>query len=192
MKMLKAVCLFFILCAAAYPQTKDLGMGAFSNDEGPIILAVDAGLVNLHTDNTYSMFILYMAAKGESQEITVARGGVVMIYKGKEYPLPSVEELRKNYGGEIRDIDFYRHLGKEGIISSWIRFYKFPKGSDFFPPLTQTAPLAADQGSMTDHIGFRTKCYFKNPGFAKGDTLIIRVRDKKNPELTGEVAVTLK
>jgi hypothetical protein len=43
--MLKAVCLFFILCAAAYPQTKDLGMGAFSNDEGPIMLAVDAGLV---------------------------------------------------------------------------------------------------------------------------------------------------
>jgi hypothetical protein len=192
MKAFKAICLFFILCAAAFPQTEDLGMGAFANEAGPIMLAVDAGLVNLQQDNPYAMFILYMAAKGDSQEITVARNDVVMIFKDREYPLPSVEELRKNYRGEIRDIDFYRHLGKEGIISSWIRFYKFPKGSDFFPPLTQTAPLAVDQGSMTNHIGFRTKCYFKNPGFAKWDTLVIRVKDKKNPELMGEVTVTLK
>jgi hypothetical protein len=191
MKAFKAICLFFILCAAAYPQTKDLGMGAFANEAGPIMLAVDAGLVNLQQDNPYAMLILYMAAKGDSLEITVARNDVVMIFKDKEYPLPSVEELRKNYRGEIRDLDFYRHLGKEGIISSWIRFYQFPKRSDFFPPLTQNAPLAADQGSMAGHIGFRTKCYFKNPGFAKGDTFIIRVRDKKNPEMTGEVTVTL-
>jgi hypothetical protein len=37
-----------------------------------------------------------------------------------------------------------------------------------------------------------TSLYFKNPGFAKGDKLTIKVRDMKNPELTGECEVVLK
>jgi hypothetical protein len=45
---------------------------------------------------------------------------------------------------------------------------------------------------MTGSIGFRTKCYFKNPGFQPGDKLIIKVRDKKKPDIASEVEVTLK
>lgn len=191
MKNWMAICLTLILCGAAYPQTQNLGMGAFANDEGPILLAVDASLADRTPDSPYLMFVLFMAAKDQGQMITVARDSVVMVVKGQEYQLPSVQELRTQYRGELRDLGFYRRLGKEGIISSWIRFYEFPQRTDFFPPLTLRSPLAVDEGSMSGRIGFSTVCYFKNPGLVKGDEILIRVRDKKNPDLAGEVAVKL-
>jgi hypothetical protein len=192
MKVFKTAFLLFVLCAAAYPQTEDLGMGAFSNDKTPIMLAVDASLVNLNIGSPYVMFVVYMAAKAENQNIVVSRDGVVMIYNGQEYKMPSLQELRKNYQAEIRDISLYRHLGKEGLISSWMRLYDFPASGDFFPPLTLNSQIRADEGSMYNFTGFRTKCYFKNPGLKKGDKLVLRVTAKNNPELKGEVEVTLK
>jgi len=41
----------------------------------------------------------------------------------------------------------------------------------------------------TFNLGFRTRLYFKNPGFKKGDEIVITVKDDKNPELTGSCAV---
>ncbi len=184
--------LVLLLAAAAWPQTQDLGLGAFASEKGAIKLAVDAGLVDFNINNPYVMLVVYLAAGKNDQNITVNRKDLVMIYKDRELAMPGVAELRQNYNGEIRDIDFYRHLGKEGIVSSWIRLYEFPVRQDFFPPLTQGASLAVDEGSAYNFVGFRTKAYFKNPGFQKGDKFIIKVRDKKNPDLTGEVEVTLK
>ncbi len=33
----------------------------------------------------------------------------------------------------------------------------------------------------------RTKVYFKNPGSEKGDTFIIQVKDRKNPQVVTNV-----
>ncbi len=194
MKLLKIALFVVVLGVLAYPQTKDLGLGAYSNEAGPILVAVDAAVAIEEIKNPHLLFLVWMAPKdsNKSQNIVVTRNGITMLYKGQEYKLPSIEEFRKNYQGEIRDIDFYRHLTKAGIISSWIRFYKFTARTDFFPPLTRRAPLPAEEGSMTDSIGFMTKCYFKNPGFEKGDKLTIKVVDKNNPQITGECEVTLK
>ena len=106
--------------------------------------------------------------------------------------MPSFKELRENYKGEIRDADFYRHLGKEGIISSWIRFYNFPSKSEFFPAETMGSSLAIDEASMYGFEGFRTKVYFKNPGLEKGEKATFIVRDKKDPKLSGSVEVVFK
>jgi len=89
-------------------------------------------------------------------------------------------------------VDFYRHLGKEGLIASWARFYNFSQRADFFPTLNLGSDLPVDRGSMSGFMGFRTKLYFKNPGFKKGDKLTIKVRDKKDPKQTGEVEVTIE
>jgi hypothetical protein len=192
MKILRSVLVLLFLGAVAYPQTEDLGMGAFANEHGPILLAVDASLADLMLDNPYVFFVVYMAARDQNQPIVVSRNDVVMVYNGQEYHLATIKELRENYRGEIRDIDFYRHLGKEGVISSWVRFYNFQR-ADFFPPLSiNKAPLPTEEASLFGFVGFRTKCYFKNPGFKKGDSLIIKVKDKKNPALSGEVAVAFK
>jgi len=166
-------------------------MGAFSNESGGILIAVDASLVNRTLDSPYVMFVVFLAAKDRDQAISVAAKDVVMVYKGQEYPMSSVKDLREAYRGEIRDIDFYRHLGKEGINSSWIRIYDFPERANFFPPLTLRAPLAVTEGHMFGNKGFMTPMYFKNPGFAKGDKLTIKVRDMKNPQLAGECEVVL-
>ncbi|MDD8020917.1 MAG: hypothetical protein PHU81_07015 [Acidobacteriota bacterium] len=172
--------------------TENYGLGAFANSTGPIKLAVDASLAIKQIDSPYVMFIIYMASGEESRNIVVGRDGITMIYQDKEYKMPTLEELRKNYGGQIRDIDFSRVMGKEGIASTWIRFYQFPQKTDFFPPPGITSRQAVDEGSMTGLIGFRTRCYFKNPGFKKGDRIIIRVRAKNDPDISNEVAVILE
>ena len=192
MKALRIFLAFLLLGGTAFAQTKDLGMGAFENESGAIKLAVDAALVDVDIKSPYVMFVLYMAAAKEGQEIVVDRNGIVMTYNGQDYNMPSVAELRKNYKGEIHDISFYRHLGKEGIIASWMRLYDFPQRADFFPPLTLNAPVKADEGSMMNFIGFRSKIYFKNPGLKRGDKLTIKVTAKNNPQLTGQVDVVLK
>lgn len=191
MKLLRFVLIALVLSAVAYPQTADLGMGAFSNESGAILVAVDAALVNRVIDSPYIMFVVFLAAKDQNQSISVAAKDVVMAYKGQEYPMPSLKDLRDNYRSEIRDIDFYRHLGKEGINASWVRLYQFPEKANFFPPLTLWSTLAVDEGHMTGFYGFMTPLYFKNPGFAKGDKLTIKVRDKKNAQLSGECEVVL-
>ena len=192
MKLIKTAWMVLVLVAAAYPQTEDLGMSAFANEKGAIKVAVDASLVDLNIDKPYVMFGVYMAAGKQNQNLVVARDGVVMIYKGQEYKMPSIGEFRKNYGGEIHDVNLYRHLGKEGIISSWMRFYDFPLQGEFFPPLTLDSQLPREEGSMYNFTGFQTKCYFKNPGLKKGDTLVLKVTAKNKPALTGDVTITLK
>jgi hypothetical protein len=193
MKVVKSVFLLVLLCTAAYgqtQQTQDLGMGAFANERGAILVAVDAALVDFQINSPYVMFVMYMAAKNQSQDIVVSRDTIVMVYQGNEYKMPTYKELRENYKGEIHDCDFYRHLGKEGIVSSWVRFYNFPR-ADFFPPLTVNATPAVDEASLYGFVGFRTKVYFKNPGFKKGDKVTFKVWDKKNPKVSGEVDVVL-
>jgi len=191
MKIMKVALAMLILVAAAYPQTKDLGMGAFSSEGHPILMAVDASLVNKSTGNPYAMFVLFMAAKDKNVQISVAAKDVVMVYKGEEYRMPSLSALRESYNGVIRDLDFYRHLGKEGLIASWVRFYEFPEPANFFPPLTLRSTLAVTEGHMVAFNGFMTPIYFKNPGFAKGDRLTIKVRDVKDPKIVGECEVVL-
>jgi len=191
MKIIRYGLLGLLFSAAAYGQTVDLGMGAFANTGGAILMTVDAGLVNRTIDSPYVMFVAYLAAKDQGKPVTVAAKDVVMVYKGREYPMPTVKELRAEYAGEIRDIGLYLHLGKEGVIASWARLYEFPERANFFPPLTLTSALPVDQGYMAGYYGFLTPLYFKNPGFAKGDRLTIKVRDKKNPQLTGECEVVL-
>jgi hypothetical protein len=191
MKSLKIVFALLVLSVTAFAQTLDLGLGAFASEKGPIMLAVDAAVASRDLGSPYVMFVVWMASKDQKQDIVVDRKGVTLVYNGQEYKMPPFQELRKKYGAEIRDLTLYRHLGKEGIGSSWIRFYKFPNEGDFFPPLTARALLKTDKGSMSGFHGFVTKCYFKNPGFKKGDKIVIRVADKNKPDLSGEVAVIL-
>jgi len=191
MKVIRYAVILLALCAVAYPQSKDLGMGAFSNEKGPIVLVIDASLADLKLDSPYVMFMAFMGAK-KDQNITISRNDIVMVYNGQEYTMPSISELREKYNAENNDRDIYRRLGKEGVISSSLRFYQFRDQYDFFPVLSQRSTVAGEEGSINGYVGFKTRLYFKNPGFKKGDTVLFKVKDKKNPELTGECAVVLK
>jgi hypothetical protein len=192
MKTLRCIIALVVLTAAsAFPQTKDLGQGAFANRESDIMIAVDAGVAVRTPDSPYVMFVVYMASKKPGRNIIVSRDDVVLVYNGREHKMPSLREFRRNYGAGARDANLYRHLGKEGIASSWMRFYEFPASGDFFPPLTFRSQIRAEEGFMTGFNGFVSRCYFKNPGLKKGDRIVIRVTAKNKPELAGEVAVVL-
>jgi len=190
MKIARIAALYGLLCAFAYAQTVDLGLGAFSSSDGAIELTVDANLVMHKINSPYVMFMAYMGAKSEP-EIDVTRETVVMVYNGQEYLMPTVKELRKNYNGQRNDISLYESLGKESLIMSQARFLQFMEGTDFFPVLGSGTTIPTSVATLTPSIGFRTKLYFKNPGFKKGHTLVIKVWGSKNPALKGEVEIVL-
>jgi hypothetical protein len=187
-----AVLAMAALAVSSYGQTVDLGLGAFANEKGPILIAVDAALVNQDLKTPFAMFMLFVGAGDKESSYTIAAKDVIMVYKGQEYHMPKLAELREEYRGQVRDMNFYRQLGKEGVIASWVRFYEFPERANFFPPLTLRSTLAVTEGHIAAFNAFMTPIYFKNPGFAKGDTLTIKVQDVKNPAITGECEVVLK
>jgi hypothetical protein len=178
---------FFLGIASA--QTVDLGQNLFFNNEGDIVVCVDAALAVRRLDSPYVMFMMFMGAKSQTS-VSVNRDDVVMVYKGQEYKMPTMEEWRKEYQGAQHDYDLYRRLGKDSLALSQMRFWRFPWDYDFFPVLG-TGALPSDQLSMSGNIGARTKIYFRNPGFQKGDELAIKVKDHKKPEITGFCAVVL-
>lgn len=191
MKLVNTVLAILVIVVGAFAQTEDLGMGAFSNDKSDIMLAVDASLAMASLDKPYILFVVFMAAKSQNQNIVVSRDGVVMVWNGQEYKMPSLQEFRENYKGDVWDVTRYRKMAKEGIISSWIRFYDFPSSGDFFPSLQSNSQIKTDEGSMYSNQGFWSKCYFKNPGLKKGDTVVLRVTAKNKPELKSEVSIKL-
>jgi len=189
---MKKPCLFLaalIFLGAAYAQTIGLGQHLFYNDEGEIVVCIDAALAVRKLDSPYVMFMAYMGSSSQGS-ISVHRDDVVMVYKGQEYPMPSVEELRKEYRGARRDFDLYQRLGKDTLALSQMRHWNYPWNYDFFPVLG-TAALPSDQLSMSGNIGVRTKLYFRNPGFQKGDELVIKVKDRKDPTIIGFCGVLL-
>lgn len=191
MKLITIVLLALVIAAGVNAETTGLGMGAFSSESGAILMTVDASLVNRTVDSPYVMFVVYMAAKDGGRSISVAAKDVVMVYNGREYAMPTVKELRASYAGGIRDLEFYRRLGKEGVNASWVRMYQFPETANFFPPLALGQELAVDTGHMVGNRGFLTPLYFKNPGLAKGERLTIKIRDQRDPGLSGECEVVL-
>jgi hypothetical protein len=189
MKIHRAFLFFLLVAAVLAAETIYFGNNIYYNNENPINLAVDARIAVRILDSPYSMFMLYMTAnKGVSASIIPKN--VMLIYKGKEYHMPSLSDLRKNYHGDARDMEMYWRLGMENLVFSDIRNYYFNLRGDFFPP-QQTGDLPWDEGSVNGNYGFRTNAYFKNPGFKQGDVVTIRVWDEKNQKIFGEVTFPL-
>ncbi|MBP1766066.1 MAG: hypothetical protein H6P98_181 [Candidatus Aminicenantes bacterium] len=189
MKIIRLISAMFIVFGLSPSQTIDLGQDLFFNNEGDIVLCVDAALAVRTLDRPYVMFMMYMGSKSQGG-LSVHRDDVVMVYKGQEYQMPPLDEWRKEYKSANHDVEVYQRLGKETLAQSQMRFWQFRWDYDFFPVLGKGS-LPADQLSMSGNIGARSKVYFKNPGFQNGDELVIKVKDRKKPDLIGYCAVVL-
>ncbi len=193
MKILKSSLLLLgvlALAATVSAQTTELGQHVFASSQGEIVLTIDAALAVRRLDSPYVMFMAFMVTTGP-KNISVERDDVTMTYNGQEYKMPSLKEWRGQYKGALGDMTLYGRLGKETIVLSHLANYQFPSDQDFFPVLGR-GPLPTDRGSMAGQVGFRTKLYFKNPGFKPGDQITISVSDKNDPEIVGSCAVILK
>lgn len=189
---MQKICLSFLVFAlvlSVSAETEYLGQAAFSNSDGPIKMAVDASVVFAKLDSPYAMFVLFMGA-AKDVTATLHRDNIVMIYKGQEYKMPGIVELRKEYKSQRVDTSLWERTGKEGLISSRLRFYDFQWRYDFFP-LQGSSIRVTDEGEIRNFVGFKTRAYFKNPGFQNGDKLTIRVTDKSNPEIWGHCEIEL-
>jgi hypothetical protein len=189
MKKARLFLLVLLLGGGILAQTVHEGQHIFFSDVGAIVVTADASVAVQKLDSPYVMFMLYMGMKDFQNSATVNRADVVMTYQDTDYQMPTVKEFGEKYGALLNDVDLYQHQGKETLALSQMRLWKYQAGGDFFPLPNQ---LAVDEGSMAGNLGFRTKVYFKNPGFKTGDEITITVRDKKNPELNGSVTVILK
>lgn len=181
--------LVFFMVLWGFAETEYLGQAAFYNGDGKIKMAVDASIAFQKMDSPYVMFMLFMGADKDITA-TVHRDDVVMVYKGQEHKMPGRVDFYKNYRSDRNDINLYTRLGKEGVISSHLRFYRFQWSYDFFPVQAGSVKIT-DEGEMSSTVGFKTKAYFKNPGFQDGDKLVIKVKDKKDPEIWGSCEVEL-
>jgi len=145
----------------------EVGMGSFANEKVRSWMAVDAKPGIQQLDQPYLCSFFYMAPRRTAKTSPVSRDDVAWSIRA-EFHLPTVKEFRQNYNGEIKDLDFYRHLGKEGIFSSWIRVYTFPKNDRFLSP-----QLAGDvpRGRTGVHVQFHrasTPCFISRTRASSG------------------------
>ena len=189
MKNLRYFILILLMSVSLMATSLDLGNSIFYNSEGSINLAADAGVVVRNMDSPYVLFVLYMSAD-KKISASINREDVILVHKGKEYLMPDLVEFRKNYQGDLRDQEMYSRLGKESLALSDLHHFWFNTYNDFFP-VQASGRLPVDQGSISSHFGFKSKVYFKNPGFKSGDMVVIKVRDKDDPDIWGSVAIEL-
>lgn len=189
MKLVRLAAFAVVLCTLLAAQTQDLGQKVFFSDVGPINIAVDASVASRLVDSPYVMFVLYMGTD-EEMSAQINREDVVLIHNDQEYPMTSFDELRNNYDQERRDANIYARQGKQALVTSYMRFYTFQWNLDFFPPRA-TSVTRIDEAGISSRIGFRATTYFKNPGFKSGDNVVIKVIDRKKPEMWGAVSAIL-
>ncbi|MCK7518515.1 MAG: hypothetical protein MZV64_12745 [Ignavibacteriales bacterium] len=180
-----------VLAGLAYPQTVDHGLGAFSNESGAILMAVDAALVNRDVKEPVRHVLRLPGLQGPEPR-RQGRG------QGRGHGLqgagiPHAVPVRAPGQVPWRDPghELLPQAGQGGdhlLLGAPLRL---PRAVELLPPLTLNSPLAVREAYMLGQNGFMTPLYFKNPGFAKGDRLTIKVRDAKNPALTGECDVVL-
>ena len=190
MKKLWVTLLILVLSTSLSAQTKDIGQGAFVNDEGQINLIVDASIAVRFIDSDYIMLMVYMLTdKGITANVN--RDTVVVIYNEEVHKMPTLKDFRKEFRQENRDMRIYERMGKDSLIMSHFYGYNFNETFDFFP-LRNAPQMSTDAATVTSSMIIQTKLYIKNPGFKKGDVLGVGVRDIKDPNKKGSCAVVLK
>ena len=191
MKIVRFVLLLSMVGLLVMAQTQHLGQHVFINEEGAINLCVDAGLAVERLDSPYVPFVLYMGTdKGAA---TVTRENVFLIHNDTAYNLPELKVFRSEYKGDSADYRQYNqiYMGQESLVMTRLRDYRFEWAYDFFPPRASGRTVASQAG-ISNIIGFKTFAYFKNPGFKKGDQILIKVIDRKNENVFGACAVILE
>ncbi len=192
---MKAIRLTLLIAATGFllsAQTVHIGQHVYYNEEGAVNIAADASMAVQRLEENYVPFVLFLATD-EQGSIHIPRENVVLVYEGQEYHMPELKDFREGYKYDNRDAQQYRNFyaGIESLVATQMRHYTFDWQDDFFPPRS-SGRLAVDQASLAGTIGFMTFAYFKNPGLQLGDTVVIKVFDKDDPDIWGAVAVELK
>ncbi|NOY23239.1 MAG: hypothetical protein GXO70_06995 [Acidobacteria bacterium] len=187
--MKKSLLFLMVLTLATFGfgKTRHLGNYSYINTDGAIHIAVNAAVAAKNLNRKYLPFIAYMGCAVGKMAV-VERKSIVLEYKGNEYHLPTMKELRQNYNRDVMDMTlFAREI--EHIFPSEMSNYRYQPWIDFCPARTEPRKLAPGDVTLTSSTGVKTKLYFKNPGIKKGDTAVLKVVDKKNPDINGSITI---
>jgi hypothetical protein len=192
---MKMICLSLLIVVTGFiltAQTIHVGQHVYYNEEGAVNIVADASMAVQRLDQNYVPFVLYLGTD-EQISVHIPRENVVLVYKDQEYSMPALKDFRKEYSYDNRDVQQYSNFyqGIQSLVATHMRTYNFSLQDQFFPSRSSGSP-AVNQASVTGSIGFASFVYFKNPGFQFGDTVIIKVFDKDDPDIWGAVAVELK
>ncbi|WP_201328298.1 hypothetical protein [Thermotomaculum hydrothermale] len=186
MRKLLIIILAVAFTFAGFAKTRHLGDFSYINTDGPINVAVNAVVAVKFNKKKYLPFILYLGTdKGVTANID--RNSIVMEYKGRIYHLPSYKEWRKNYNEDVYDLSLFSRE-PEHVFPSEMSIYQFQTDVDFFPARNEGLKIG-NLLSISYRIGAVTKVYFKNPGIKRGDTIKIKIFDKDNKSIYGEVEI---
>jgi len=172
MKILKVYSPFFLLSAAAYADAGP-GMGA-----SPMNTARSWWRSRALVDFRWTALVMFMFHGGQQENQDIVSAAIRSSWSMRH----GIRCPRTKSSGRI----IRRESATLIFIATWARKASFPAGSvlqfppegGFFPPESQNSPLR-DEASMLQLQGFRTKVYFQEPGFKKGDTLTFKVWDKR-------------
>ncbi len=187
MKKLILFLMVLVFGTVGFSKTRHLGNYSYIDTDGAINIAVNAAVAAKNLNRKYIPLIAYMGADVGTMA-TVERKSIVLEYKGKEYHLPTMKELRQNYNRDVMDMTLFANE-IEHIFPSEMSNYRYQPWIDFCPARTEPRKLAPGDVTLSSSTGVKTKLYFKNPGIKKGDTAILRVHDKKNPDIKGELTI---
>lgn len=188
--MKKSILVLMVLGIATFGfgKTRHLGNYSYINTDGEINIAVNAAVAAKNLNLQYLPFIAYMGCDVGSMAV-IDRKSVVLLYKGKAYHLPTMKELRQNYNRDVMDMTlFAREI--EHIFPSEMSNYTYQPWVDFCPARTEPRKVPSTTVTLSSSTGVKTKLYFKNPGIKKGDTAVLKVVDKKNPDIKGSITIT--
>lgn len=194
MKIFRLTILVLITGLLLTAQTVYIGQNVYYNGQGSITIAVDASLAMQRLEEDYVPFAVFLGMDPNANYVAaIPRENVVLIYNNQEYHMPALKDFRKEYRRDNFDYRIYTRFfaGVESLVLSQMRHYDFEMQDQFFPSRS-SGKIAIDEGAVSSTIGFVTFAYFKNPGFKVGDSLIIKVTDKKDPNIWGATAVELK
>ncbi len=186
MKKFLVAVLITVFAVSGFAKTRHLGNFSYINTDGKINIAVNAVVAVKFNKKTYLPFILYLGGD-KGVNATIDRNSIVMEYKGKVYHLPSYKEWRKNYNEDVYDLSLFSKES-EHIFPSEMDIYQFQTNVDFFPARNEGVPIA-NVLSISYRVGAITKVYFKNPGIKRGDVIKIKVFDKNDKSIYGEVEI---
>jgi len=188
--MKKILILIIILITAnfGFTQTRNLGMKSFINTDGEIKIAVKAFVSTKYlAEKAYLPFAIFVGCKSKVRA-TIERNDVVMVFKGKEYYMPTIKDFRKEYKDDRADLK-YLTLTPQNIFPSEMGIYTYQKDVTFFPPRGAKKLFFTNKASINFRTGLASIVYFKNPGVKVGDEVIIKVSDHEDKTITGEITI---
>ncbi len=168
-------------------KTKQVAKHTFVNKDATIKVGVDTTLAVRNLDKPVIPLKLFVACQ-KNASAHLDRNSFILVYKGKEYKMPAFTYVKKAYKSDIKDRRVFS-LADSHIYAAMDSKHSF-KTVQFFPN-RQYRGLIENAAYVNFKTGMDSILFFENPGFKKGDTIILKVVDKTNKQIQGSVRLTL-